>query len=138
MDSKDLKGLFEAYNEVYLDEALPSPGTSSGSVTMYGRPRAPYAGTPRNTRFDRTRNAGTPTIRPSIGSLPPSARKVTQYPQGVSTGVGGGNAGGSRSTPTSASRPSSIINSCSKTTKFSNGPMGKSKSKISRCCSRKI
>ena len=114
MDSKELKGLFEAYNEVYLDEALPAPGTSSGSVTMYGKPRASYVGTPRNTRFDRPRNAntgnnyqGVRTSSPKIGSLPPSTRKVTQYPQGVSTGVGGGNAGGSRSTPTSASRPSS-------------------------------
>ena len=34
--------------------------------------------------------------RPKIGTLPSSARQVTQYPQGVSTGVGGGNAGASR------------------------------------------
>jgi len=34
MDSKELKGLFEAYNEVYLDEAVPPSGGSS-------RPAAP-------------------------------------------------------------------------------------------------
>ena len=32
-----------------------------------------------------------------MGNLPPSARVVTQYPDGVSTGVGGGNAGPSQS-----------------------------------------
>lgn len=31
--------------------------------------------------------------KPKIGSLPASARQVTQYPEGVSTGVGGGNMG---------------------------------------------
>lgn len=30
--------------------------------------------------------------QPMYGTLPPSARVVTQYPEGVSTGVGGGNA----------------------------------------------
>jgi len=33
--------------------------------------------------------------RPAIGSLPPSARQIMQYPEGVSTGLGGGNAGAS-------------------------------------------
>lgn len=37
----------------------------------------------------------------------PSARKVTQYPEGVSTGVGGGNAGASR--PTDRQPPKSLI-----------------------------
>jgi len=31
--------------------------------------------------------------KPKVPSLPSSARQVTQYPEGVSTGVGGGNAG---------------------------------------------
>ena len=31
--------------------------------------------------------------RPRIGSLPPDARQIMQYPEGVSTGLGGGNAG---------------------------------------------
>jgi len=109
MDNKDLKGLSEAYNEVYLDEALPAPGKSKGAVTMYNKPRASFAGTTRNTKFDRPRNAntgynsqGTLTSLPQIGSIPSSARNRTQYPQGVSTGigpVGGGNAGASRSAP---------------------------------------
>ena len=109
MDNKELKGLSEAYNEVYLDEALPTPGKSKGAVTMYNKPRASFAGTTRNTKFDRPRNAntgynsqGTLTSLPQIGSIPSSARNRTQYPQGVSTGigpVGGGNAGASRSAP---------------------------------------
>ena len=33
--------------------------------------------------------------KPPVASLPSSARQVTQYPKGVSTGVGGGNAGAS-------------------------------------------
>ena len=34
------------------------------------------------------------TVR-RIGNLPPSARQVMQYPAGVPTGIGGGNAGAS-------------------------------------------
>lgn len=34
--------------------------------------------------------------KPSMPGLPPSAKQVTQYPEGVSTGVGGGNAGASK------------------------------------------
>jgi hypothetical protein len=50
---------------------------------------------------DKPASPSTPTNgKPRIASLPPDARQVTQYPQGVSTGVGGGNAGASRSTPT--------------------------------------
>ena len=45
------------------------------------------------------RTAG-PAEKPRIASLPANAKQVMQYPQGVSTGVGGGNAGASRSTPT--------------------------------------
>ena len=40
--------------------------------------------------------------KPALATLPASARQVTQYPKGVSTGVGGGNAGASRP---SARRP---------------------------------
>ena len=47
---------------------------------------------------------GDTPAKPKMPGLPPSAKKVTQYPQGVSTGVGGGNAGASRP-PTPASRP---------------------------------
>ena len=42
---------------------------------------------------------GDTPAKPKMPGLPPSAKKVTQYPQGVSTGVGGGNAGASRATP---------------------------------------
>jgi hypothetical protein len=45
--------------------------------------------------------------KPSMPGLPPSARKVTQYPEGVSTGVGGGNAGASR--PADRQPPKSLI-----------------------------
>jgi hypothetical protein len=38
------------------------------------------------------------TNRPRIGSLPASARQIMQYPEGVPTGVGGGNAGAAIST----------------------------------------
>jgi len=45
--------------------------------------------------------------KPSMPGLPPSAKKVTQYPEGVSTGVGGGNAGASR--PADRQPPKSLI-----------------------------
>jgi hypothetical protein len=35
--------------------------------------------------------------KPQMPSLPPSARQIMQYPEGISTGVGGGNAASSRS-----------------------------------------
>lgn len=38
-------------------------------------------------------------MRPSMPSLPASARKPSQYPTGVPTGVGGGNASGSKLAP---------------------------------------
>lgn len=76
----------------------------------------PISNAPYQSRFARPMNAGTPqtygggrvqprTVRPPVASLPSSARQVTQYPQGVSTGVGGGNAGASRQAP--AARPAS-------------------------------
>jgi hypothetical protein len=52
MDNKELKGLSEAYNEVYLDEALPAPGRSRGAVTMYSKPIANSA-TDTVSRFPR-------------------------------------------------------------------------------------
>jgi hypothetical protein len=42
----------------------------------------------------KTTSGGESTIR-RIGNLPPSARQVMQYPAGVPTGIGGGNAGAS-------------------------------------------
>jgi len=47
----------------------------------------------------------TPSTKPQIGSLPPSARQVTQYPAGVPTGVGGGNAGASVQPPAKPAAP---------------------------------
>jgi len=46
------------------------------------------------------RRRGAVGYRNRIASLPPSARQVTQYPAGVPTGMGGGNAGASTSRPT--------------------------------------
>lgn len=43
--------------------------------------------------------------KPALATLPASARQVTQYPEGVSTGVGGGNAGASTASKPSARRP---------------------------------
>jgi hypothetical protein len=107
----------------------PSPGTSTGgggyaAGRTTSSPVTPYrANDPRRTdtstrsRFARPMNAGTPstvavrgtggssTQRPPIGSLPASARQPTQYPAGVSTGVGGGNAGASRPAPAAPARP---------------------------------
>jgi hypothetical protein len=44
-------------------------------------------------------------VKSRSASLPASARQVTQYPQGVSTGVGGGNAGASRQAPVARPAP---------------------------------
>ena len=99
--------MYEEYLNEYAAGGVPGPG---GAVTMYSRPRA-NTGQPYQSRFARPMNAGTPqrtgrataVSRPQVGGLPSSARQVTQYPQGVSTGVGGGNAAASRQAP--AARP---------------------------------
>lgn len=101
--------MYENYLNEYAAGGVPGSG---GAVTMYSRPRSNSG--PVQSRFARPMNAGTPqtygggrvqsvTVRPPVASLPSSARQVTQYPQGVSTGVGGGNAGASRQAP--AARP---------------------------------
>ena len=95
---------WEDMYEAYITEYAGGSGTTP----------APISNTPYQSRFARPKNAGTPqtygggrsqsvTVRPPVASLPSSAKKVTQYPQGVSTGVGGGNAGASRQPP--AARP---------------------------------
>lgn len=106
---------WEDMYEEYITEIGFNPAakgsTTSGAVTTYGAndPRRTQSG-PYQSRFARPMNAGTPqtfgggrsrqvTTRPQIGSLPPSARQVAQYPQGVRTGVGGGNAGASVQPP---------------------------------------
>lgn len=43
--------------------------------------------------------------KPALATLPASARQVTQYPEGVSTGMGGGNAGASTAPRPAARRP---------------------------------
>ena len=102
--------MYENYLNEYAGGGVPGSG---GAATMYARPRSNSG--PVQSRFARPMNAGTPqtygggrvqpvTVRPPVASLPSSARQVTQYPQGVSTGVGGGNAGASRQAP--AARPS--------------------------------
>jgi hypothetical protein len=100
----------------------PKPmGTETGRQLnqVFGQGNKLFGSAPRNTPAPGTRQnlrgggsrpdpraAARPSSspKPQIASLPSSARQVTQYPQGVSTGVGGGNAGASRP-PTPASRP---------------------------------
>jgi len=95
---------WEDMYEAYLSEIPINPAGNARPIS-----NAPY-----QSRFARPMNAGTPqtygggrvptrTVRPQVGGLPSSARQVTQYPQGVSTGVGGGNAAASRQV--SAVRP---------------------------------
>jgi hypothetical protein len=84
-----------------------------GNRIMTGNPegtRTPIRQTP-NRRGGGT-NKPPAAAKPQIGSLPTSARQVTQYPAGVSTGVGGGTAGASSApkpkpapAPTPAARP---------------------------------
>jgi hypothetical protein len=96
---------WEEMYETYLSEIPINPAGNVRAIS-----NAPY-----QSRFARPMNAGTPqrtgrataVSRPQIGSLPSSARQVTQYPQGVSTGVGGGNAAASRQTP--AARPAASV-----------------------------
>lgn len=98
------------WEEMY-EEYITEIGQPGGNIRGGNRPisNAPY-----QSRFARPMNAGTPqrtgrataVSRPQIGSLPSSARQVTQYPQGVRTGVGGGNAGASVQPPARpAARP---------------------------------
>jgi hypothetical protein len=91
---------WEEMYEAYLSE-MGSPG---GNLPGGTRPisNAPYQSRfarPMNANTPRSTGRGTSLSRPQIGSLPSSARQVTQYPQGVSTGVGGGNAAASRPAP---------------------------------------
>ena len=83
-----------------------------GNKLLGSAPRnTPAPGTRQNLRGGGSRPDPRAAARPSsspkpqIASLPSSARQVTQYPQGVSTGVGGGNAGASRPAATSAAAP---------------------------------
>lgn len=103
--------MYENYLNEYAGGGVPGSG---GAVTMYSRPRSNSSTV--QSRFARPMNAGTPqtygggrsqsvTVRPPVASLPSSARQVTQYPQGVSTGVGGGNAGASRQAPVARPAP---------------------------------
>ena len=95
---------WEDMYEEYLSEKVSadpygvSPGTRKVTSSVPVRPRPPSRGgssDPYGASGAARPSAGAP-VRPKIGTLPSSARQVTQYPQGVSTGVGGGNAGASR------------------------------------------
>ena len=80
------------------------PGTRTGSNPNVFRPTP--SGSRRGAAPSPSRPAPTPTAKPPMPGLPPSARQVTQYPAGVSTGVGGGNAGASPApAPKPAARP---------------------------------
>jgi hypothetical protein len=102
---------WEDMYEAYLGEMGQPGGNRPGG-------NRPITNAPYRSRFARPMNAGTVSqgtrrgaapsrvTRPQIGSLPPSARQVTQYPAGVSTGVSGGNAGASPApAPKPAARP---------------------------------
>jgi len=87
---------------------VASQGSPTSSVTSQ---RGKVAGSNQNvytspvSQGARRGAAPVPgSTKPQIGSLPPNARQVTQYPQGVSTGVGGGNAGAS----TGSNRPAPV------------------------------
>jgi hypothetical protein len=121
LTSGETFGLMEAYASIYDSQEpiegqylyeMPAPATPEQRERIRRQSDPAYD----RSRFERPRNAGVPltsysrsggtsTLRPKIGSLPTSARQVTQYPQGVSTGVGGGNAGASRPTPGPTSAP---------------------------------
>jgi hypothetical protein len=99
-----LKVFRDLFNNDDKDGKNPTKGRyrTAGPNISAERPQSRFA-RPMNAGTPKTYSAGidgTYTVRPKIGSLPPSARKVTQYPQGVSTGVGGGNAGASIQAPT--------------------------------------
>ena len=104
---------WEEMYESYLEEQGGSGASPRASAGVSQNPIAKAIrgeGQARNQPKPGSNIRGGGQFRPKMGSLPPSARQVTQYPQGVSTGVGGGNSGASRSatpakpTPT-ATRP---------------------------------
>lgn len=120
--------MYEEYLNEYAAGGVPGSG---GAVTMYSRPRV-NTGQSYQSRFALPMNAGTPqrtgrgtaVSRPQIGSLPSSARQVTQYPQGVRTGVGGGNAGASVQPPARpAVRPAARPTAAASTTTSSSRPV---------------
>jgi hypothetical protein len=77
-------------------------------ATQAAKPTPVAASSRQLSAADRNRarmRPGRSSSKPQIGSLPPSARQVTQYPAGVPTGVGGGNAGASRQQPPAKSAP---------------------------------
>jgi len=83
-----IRDLVESYyNAVYLEE----------------KPRIPINSL--NKPSTNTTRPGAVGYRKPIGSLPSSARQPTQYPDGVPTGVGGGNAGAS----TRSNRPAPVV-----------------------------
>ena len=82
-----------------------SPGTKRvGGVPAVRPPSRGGSSDPYGASGAARPSAAAPA-RPKIGTLPSSARQVTQYPQGVSTGVGGGNAGASRPSAAVPARP---------------------------------
>jgi hypothetical protein len=90
--------------------SLAPIGRAAGNVvrsigqSLSAAGRVPTSSGPRNVRGGGTRPAA-PAARPPMPGLPASARQVTQYPAGVSTGVGGGNAGASRPAPARPAAP---------------------------------
>jgi hypothetical protein len=108
---------WEEMYESYIEEQGPSTrspgsvgykprmGTETGRQlnTVFGQGNRLLGSAPRQTSVNQRQNLRgggsrpvTPAAKPPMPGLPPSARQVTQYPAGVSTGVGGGNAGASR------------------------------------------
>jgi hypothetical protein len=119
LDIRELMNLKEAYNAVYAPQELTeeqvweevetieeASDLEMGLGRKVLRDRATQAAKPtpvaassrQLSAADRNRarmRPGRSSSKPQIGSLPPSARQVTQYPAGVPTGVGDGNAGAS-------------------------------------------
>jgi len=101
--------MYEAYiNEQGRGASVGSnPNVSQNPIARAIRGDGPSRTmTPAQINQARMR-PGTSPSRPQIGSLPPSARQVTQYPAGVPTGVGGGNAGASVQPPAKPAAPAS-------------------------------
>jgi hypothetical protein len=98
----------EMYESYIEEQGRGGRGASVGSnpnISQNPIARAIRGDGPRRelTPAERNRARMAPgrssSSRPPMPGLPASARQVTQYPAGVPTGVGGGNAGASRQQP---------------------------------------
>jgi hypothetical protein len=87
---------WEEMYESYIEEQ--GRGTRTGSNPNVYKPATTTSGPAGGGMGGRRGGGSSPgglKPKPQMANLPPSARQVTQYPAGVPTGVGGGNAGAS-------------------------------------------